>query len=238
MKNTIKITVNKDFRCFKAGDVYEFEVKLFHPLWIVGNNGTGKSTLVEAIRCMRNDSGERESIALHKHMFKDVFTIEGLEKYDKVLHLSATVDDTLNFCNASSATDFVDFGGFWLSKKSHGERMRMQLAKFIGETLEKNCKEFDNECRLIIFDEADKGLDLRFQVGYANMIKNIAMKYAADVICVSHNPVCWLIADDVYSIEDKQHFKASEYMKKETGVEFSVGSLDDFVFNKKGEDKE
>lgn len=229
----INIKVNKDFRCFLAGDEFEFEFSMFKPLWLVGNNGTGKSTLVEAIRCMRNDANTRESIALYKHNFKDVFTIDGLDQYDKILHLSATVDDSLNFCNASSATDFIDFGGFWLSKMSHGQRAMAQLNSFVGKTLEENLKDVDPFKTLIILDEADKGLDLRYQVGYANMVKNLAYKYMCDVLVISHNPVCWLISGYVYSIEDKELMTSTEYIKSETGISLTVDDLDKYVFNKK-----
>jgi len=54
----MKITVIKDFRCFKEGEVFDFGNISKKPMGfvtIVGENGCGKSSLLQALRGYKND---------------------------------------------------------------------------------------------------------------------------------------------------------------------------------------
>lgn len=217
----IKVTIDKDFRCFKEGESFEFDFSslVFPIIYIVGNNGTGKSTLLNAIRSKKH-SIKNETIALTKHDFANV-SVEGLDEYDKVFCLSSELDDPVNMYNAYDAVAFVENGGFGQRKLSNGQKSITQLGRFI----EKLRTEDKESKKLIILDECDKGLDLKKQVGFNIMLKNMSFMFNADVLVVSHNPITWMCSKEVYSITDKKVVSSNEYIEKETGISNFINEI-------------
>lgn len=222
LDSPIKIKALQKFRCFEEGQekTLSFADGSSVFLYMVGRNGSGKSTLLDAIRCMKNSSN-KSALALSKSEFNGVFEITGLEQFNKVFHLSATIDDALSMWNSCDAVSFIDNGGYGQTHISHGQRSAAQLGRFLEE-VEKNITPEDAGKILLVLDEIDKGFDLRYQIGFTTLIKNICLRYGAVAIIVSHNPICWMTAEKVYSLEDDKIMDSSEYIKKSANVDIKI----------------
>jgi ABC-type sugar transport system ATPase subunit len=79
----MKIKIKKDFRCFKAGDEYDFsDIKTIKALCIVGENGCGKSSLFHALRGTKNDMSTN---SLFESDFKKLAEFVEIEhSYEKI----------------------------------------------------------------------------------------------------------------------------------------------------------
>lgn len=216
----IKITFNADVRCFKQGDQFEFNLDEHPIIYIVGDNATGKSTLLNSIRTTKHTIAN-ESLALEKVDFKNV-SVEGLDAYDKIFCLSSEVDDPVNMYNACDAVAYIENGGYGQRRLSNGQKSGSQIGRFV-ERIKK--EKAENDKVLIILDEVDKGLDLNKQIAFNTMLLNMAFMFNADIICVTHNPIPWMCANEVFYIKDKKFYKSNEYIKERTGIENFINEI-------------
>lgn len=98
----IRITINKAYRNFKEGDVFELRTSE-KPLFIVAENGSGKTSLLAGIRGIKDSlkninkkifdgmSSVQQEVAASE--FKACTTVEGLEGFDEVFCCDRISDD-------------------------------------------------------------------------------------------------------------------------------------------------
>ena len=135
----------------------------------MGKNGCGKSTLIQAIRGALNSNNDNEIRWSAINECKNVlehFDVS-IEGFNNVYHLDIDgLDDNLSMFNASSATDFVDLGGFGMNILSQGERTLIMVSR-----LKKMVK--DSEDTIIIFDELDNHLNFDFRVKFVRWLNKL-----------------------------------------------------------------
>lgn len=103
--------------------------------------------------------------------------------FEKFYFISSEFDDPLSLDNMATAEAAVMNGGFYWKRKSNGERQLQNLGKWVQE----NQDNWNEKC-LLILDEADKGFDLRYQVGLHNMLINIPVRNNVKfLVCISHS---------------------------------------------------
>ena len=179
MEYLISIKAKDDFRSFKEGYEVVFDFSRTNVCFLMGKNGCGKSTIIQAIRGSKNsnsDSKIRWAAAqdcdnVLKHF--DV-TISGFEE---IYHLDIDgLDDNLSMFNASSATDLIDLGGYGMDKQSQGERTLIMMTRM--KQMVKDC-----ENTLIIFDELDNHLDFDFRVKFVDWLNKLFPLSKKIIIC-------------------------------------------------------
>lgn len=233
----IKFTAKKDFRAYKAGDTRTIRLADNDVTFIVGNNGSGKSTLLHCIRAKKHtlfkiNREERDGMSnnddriLSDNSFCD---IDGIDEFDNVFVLDSVDDNPLSLVNSSTASSFINGGGMLASRLSNGQKTIDMLNRFIVKI--QNVTDFDGkkyneggQCptrNLIIFDEVDEGLDIKWQYRFATVLKNMSVIFNASVVCVTHNVMLpfFLHGKDcnVYDIKEGDEVKLSEYVERETG---------------------
>lgn len=110
-------------------------------------------------------------------------------------------------------------------RKSVNDKLRKydHLAKdgdFI-EMVQENQDNWNEKC-LLILDEADKGFDLRYQVGLHNMLINIPVRNNVKFLVVSHTLIPILLEDKVYAFQYRRMLSPSTYIFVETGYDIKI----------------
>lgn len=253
----ITITLKKNDRCFKEGDVISLDL---HEgvNFIVGPNGCGKTTLMHYIRAIQHDLRD-----MNKKMFdgmsnnddeiygpgwradkskpfvSNVFDIRGLEQFDQVFVLDSIDDDPVNFNNAATAGGLIGGGGWTALSLSKGQKASMMLSKFISSIIKVTGftpQQFNEGADygkhpLVIVDEADEGLDIAHQVKFVKFIDRICKIWNATIICICHNPLCTLsegtMDTEVYDLSSKSMKTIKQYIFDQTGLWLSVEKTDE-----------
>lgn len=117
----------------------------------------------------------------------------------------------------TTAEAAITNGGFYWKRKSNGERQLQNLGKWVQE----NQDNWNEKC-LLILDEADKGFDLRYQVGLHNMLINIPAKNNVKFLVVSHTLIPILLEDKVYAFQYRRMLSPSTYIFVETGYDIKI----------------
>ena len=162
MAHRITVKAKDDFRSFKKDYKITFDFENTNINFLIGKNGCGKSTLIRAIRGTMNSNDDKDKRWAAAKDCRDIlnFFDVDIEGFNNVYHLDVDgLDDNLSMYNASSATDFVDLGGWGMNVLSQGERSLIMMAR-----LKQMVK--DGEDTVIIFDELDNHLDFDFRVKF------------------------------------------------------------------------
>lgn len=120
------------------------------------------------------------------------------------------------------SSDLVKNGGFYLKNKSNGERQLQSLSKWIHE----NKADWNEKC-LLVFDEVDKGFDLRYQVGLHNMLTNLPVMHGVKILAVSHTLIPMLLEDKVYAFKYRIMLSPSTYVALETGYSIKINDYNE-----------
>lgn len=211
----MKIKIIKDFRNQKAGWEYDFsDLKELKYMVIVGDNGSGKSTIMQALR----GTTSKKTNSLYEDDYKKLAeNIEVEHNYENIVFFDAVNDNGLNFMNAFDASNYVSMGGYAKQKISHGQGALNDLGLF----LEKN-KNSINEKTLVVLDEVDNGLSTANMAKFFNFISTLSYTKKCDIIAISHNP--FLIARSIicYNIEKREIVNSKKYIKEVTGYEIKM----------------
>lgn len=249
----LKIIANSDERVFKAGDVIELNLADSLINYIVGSNGSGKSTILHAIRAHKDtlwenmSSGRRMDIARDHDLdlYKAIFSIEGLDQFENVFCLDAVIDNPNYFANCATATGLIEGGGLYYGQKSRGEGNSFMISKFVGEIakitgakINPETKKVENKPekrQLIIIDEVDEGFDLQTQSKWGTMLRNISYIFNATIICVCHNPLCVLMDDmngsdlgqiyPIYNMDTRMYSTMDKYIADQCGLKITITRL-------------
>ena len=205
----MKITVNKDIRNFKKGDEFDFTKILgkIGYITLVGDNGCGKSTLIHAIRGIKNDKktnslSESDFIKLSQN-----FSIE--HNYEKIFHFDNIKDNGSSMNVSYDAVEYIQSGGFYTKDKSHGESSLMYLSMFIDKIKE----EIIPGKTLIVMDEVDNGFSIKNMAKFINVVLNLNVKEQCHVITISHNPFLIHQNGVVYDVAKKDVVLSSRFLK-------------------------
>lgn len=209
----LNIKIKEDFRTLKKDTEYKFDFTNQDRYLIVGPNGCGKSTLINIIRSFQcdNASDSRQDKLGYAGIsgMKDKAEID--TDFEKFYFISSEFDDPLSLDNSRSSYYK------WWKRKSNGERQLQNLGKWVQE----NQDNWNEKC-LLILDEADKGFDLRYQVGLHNMLINIPAKNNVKFLVVSHTLIPILLEDKVYAFQYRRMLSPSTYIFVETGYDIKI----------------
>lgn len=124
-----------------------------------------------------------------------------------------SVNDKLRkYDHLAKEDDFIE-----VTEWANGERQLQNLGKWVQE----NQDNWNEKC-LLILDEADKGFDLRYQVGLHNMLINIPAKSNVKFLVVSHTLIPILLEDKVYAFQYRRMLSPSTYIFVETGYDIKI----------------
>ena len=169
MEGKITIKAKDDFRSFKKDYEVIFDFNETNVNFLMGKNGCGKSTIIQAIRGTLNSNEDKDKRWAARRNCKDIlehFDVN-IEGFTNVYHLDIDgLDDNLSMFNASSATDLIDLGGWGMDRLSQGERTLIMITR-----LRQMVK--DSEDTAIIFDELDNHLDFDFRVKFVGWINKM-----------------------------------------------------------------
>jgi predicted ATPase len=209
----MKITFNKKTRNIEAGVIIDFSIiDSLKSITMVGDNGCGKSTLIQAIR----GSFPPQTKSLFESDYKDLVKKGEIvleHNYENVFFMDGVLDNGTHFMNAFDAPNFVDMGGFAKGRKSHGEGSLIDIHSF----MEKNKSKIVKDKTLMVFDEIDNGLSLKNMSLFQNFVNRVINQYGCHVIISTHNP--FLISQSIvcFDMEAKTMKSSSKYIEEKTG---------------------
>lgn len=217
----------EDFRTLKHGDEFNFDFDKCPEILVAGDNGCGKSTLVNIIRDYQCDNSKDDPNAMYQTKlgycdikgFKN--KIEISTDFTKFYFISAEFDDPTSLNNSASAEALLENGGFQTKRMSTGQRSLTMLGKWVEEN-----KEHWDDKTLLVFDEVDKGFDLSHQVGMSNMYRNLHKKFNVSILAVTHTLFPILVREEIFSFEFKRMVSSKFYCWMKTGYDITVEKLE------------
>ena len=217
------IKILSDFRGFKAGETIDWSIadgatsSMF--ITVVGENGCGKTALLGALR------GKMDKDA--SHLLTDDFiklgkNIEVTHHYEKLMFFDTVADDGNNFMVSFDASAYIDKGGHAKQSLSHGQGSLSDLNRFIKTV----AKDSIPGKTLVVLDEADKGLSLKNQSLFMNVVHLFTTKYNCDVLFVTHNPFAMCQSIIVYDMAERKFTLSESYISKITGYTVRRADVD------------
>jgi len=185
------VCVLKPWRCFTGGEVIQFRpgVNL-----LVGNQGTGKSSLLEAIQIR----GMKKPKSLHLPAADSVPVI--IDFQGDAVPVFAFDFERDNYRTKSFFEDDITFH-IGAMRSSHGE---MVLAMLQGlEIVDKKL--------LVLFDEPDMALSIKSCRRLVRCFNHVA-DLGGQVIATAHNPIVIASYEHVYSVEHGKWIGGKEYI--------------------------
>lgn len=204
----LKITFNKKLRCFKAGAVVVIDSPR---TLLVGGNGCGKSTLVQAIFCSlpKNCAVEDGLVAQTmgcRYEYRDVFGLQDSysveHDYDAAYIVDAQAASTTKLGNSVFDKDELTFKLALSSLSCSGGQATIAM---LNLTLDKILAAADGKKSLLVLDEVDAGLAIKQQYKLAHVLNNRCDKGNFDLLCVTH--CVPLIDSDYFDVYDLSLFK-------------------------------
>jgi ATPase subunit of ABC transporter with duplicated ATPase domains len=237
------VKVDGGFRCFNNSE-FDIPIRLGDVNYIVGSNGSGKSTILQTIRANKDSLFEINKKELDGMTSQNIqmlkgapITIDGIDdKFTHVFSLDAIEDDPCNFINAATAFGFINGGGLNATNSSKGQKTQHMLGNLFTKmqnvlnfTFEdhKNYKLLTDSASLILIDEIDEGLDLENLFKFDHLLRNLCMVFNGTVICVTHNPlVCYgneLRGEyPVFDLDLLKEITIKDYIQNKTGLKFEI----------------
>ena len=235
----MRIKITKDFRCFKKDEVYELDLQPGEITFVVGPNGCGKSTLMFALRAIKDSMKELNNkrsdgmrdLSLKMH-YLDVISHTSIEDYDFKLAFfrDTVVDNPTSFMNAASAYGLVAGGGLSNQTKSCGQGQLNQMLRFWSDIVQA-CGDKSDERILIVMDELDDSLDLKAQARFGYIASKMLLeKYPnASILVVTHSIITAMGAEQfstvksrVFDVKRNQYTTAESYFNTETGLRLAM----------------
>jgi len=193
-----RLTFLKKYRVFEAGETFEFRqgVNL-----IVGDQGAGKTSLLEAIGGELYEWGERQSLEKLATIRKIELTVqkEKFQYFDFEKENPRTKKMTFH-----SAAQTI--AGLSSRTKSHGETIW-----HIMESAEEASK-----VKIWLFDEPDAALSIRSCHRLAEGLRRISEKNKAQILVTAHSPILIGSFEEVLSIEHKRWMPSQEFIAAHT----------------------
>ncbi|MCR1934788.1 AAA family ATPase [Clostridium tepidum] len=189
----------------------------FHPkvTYIVGENGTGKSTILEAIAivCGFNPKGGTRNLNFstkdtHSDLYKNFKLVRGVKREQDGFFLRAesfyNVATNIDEIEAWAGDPFAAYGGISLHSQSHGESFLSVIRnRFNGNGL-------------YILDEPEAALSPSRQMSML-VIMNELIKKNSQFIIATHSPIIMSYPDSIiYEIRDgikEVRYKDTEHYK-------------------------
>ena len=180
---------------------------------IVGDNGSGKSSLLSAIRgefiTKKYEKGslyDSGFIELRKHV-----TIE--HDFEAAFFYDAVKDNPKDGNNSYDAMEYLFNGGHATKDVSHGQSSSFMLSKTITKLAE--YRKGNPEAKiLVILDEPEVGFDLKTQYKLPDIIRNMSQLFNCYILCVTHNYFVVSTSDTVTLCDNMTYRKvnADEYL--------------------------
>jgi len=183
---------------------------------LVGDQGSGKSTLIELIRTwMEPDKigSDRMNKLLFRKDVREILDVKG--KGLRTLRLLA-LDFEKDTARTSGAFDWggpIDTVGFLLrgNRISHGEANKMALNMLLGELTQEYQEKGSVKPTLVMLDEPDAALSIASVARLHMMLRSLA-KLGCQIIVSAHNPFLLGCFERVFSVKRKQWVTYGDYL--------------------------
>lgn len=194
---------------------------------LVGDQGTGKSTLIELVRSAIENFNDikkykRRAGAKHEAAEKtikiEVELPEGKKKQKlRALDMEKDVSRTKGYFDwGSPLGGMFQVGAMW---QSHGEANLEGIITLLKGTKK---KPVDSKGALIILDEPDAALSPKWALKVIDFLSSMIFDHGCQLIASMHNPMIINLFKEVYSLEVNKWVTPAEFMEVHLGEQARV----------------